>query len=80
MPKVDFNSWLFDIRLAWKVFVIISFHKGVCIPSFAFQKFLNAIKCNISKLNGHLFCPPCHIMDLHAKSLFKKRVLVGFST
>jgi hypothetical protein len=27
MPKVVFDSWLLDIRLAWKVFVNIPFHK-----------------------------------------------------
>jgi hypothetical protein len=39
MPKVVFDSWLFNIRLAWKVFVNIPFHGGAHIPSFIFQKF-----------------------------------------
>jgi hypothetical protein len=39
MPKVVFDSWLLDIRLAWKVFANIPFHRGVHIPWFTFQEF-----------------------------------------
>jgi hypothetical protein len=40
MLKVVFDSWLFNICLAWKVFINIPFHMGVCIPLFTFQEFL----------------------------------------
>ncbi len=53
MPEVVFDSWLFDICLAWKVFVNIPFHKGAYISSFTFQKFRDVSIWNISKLNGH---------------------------
>jgi hypothetical protein len=36
MVKVVFDGWLLDIRLAWKFFVNILFHKGVYISSFTF--------------------------------------------
>jgi hypothetical protein len=32
------DNSLFDIRLAYKVFVKIPLHGGVCIPLFTFQK------------------------------------------
>ncbi len=57
MPKVVFDSWLFDIHLAWKVFINIPFHRGVHIPSFTFQEFQNVSIWNISKLNGHFILP-----------------------
>jgi hypothetical protein len=57
MPEVVFDSWLLDIRLAWKVFVNIPFHMGACIPSFTFQEFRDASIWNISKLNGHFILP-----------------------
>jgi hypothetical protein len=53
MLEVVFDSWLLDIRLDWKVFVNIPFHKGARIPSFTFQEFQDASIWNISKLNGH---------------------------
>jgi hypothetical protein len=57
MLEVVFDSWLLDIRLDWKVFVNIPFHKGVRIPSFTFQEFQDASIWNISKLNGHFILP-----------------------
>ncbi len=57
MPEVVFDSWLLDIRLAWKVFVNIPFHMGARIPLFTFQEFRNASIWNISKLNGHFILP-----------------------
>jgi hypothetical protein len=53
MPEVVFDSWLLDIRLAWKVIVNIPFHRGARIPSFTFQEFRDVSIWNISKLNGH---------------------------
>jgi len=44
MPKVVFDSWLLDIRLVWKVFVNIPFHRSASIPSFTFQEFQDASK------------------------------------
>jgi hypothetical protein len=57
MPEVVFDSWLLDIRLAWKVFVNIPFHRGVRIPSFTFQEYRDVNIWNISKLNGHFILP-----------------------
>ncbi len=57
MPKVVFDSWLFDIHLAWKFFVNIPFHWGVRIPSFTFQEFWDASIWNISKLNVQFILP-----------------------
>ncbi len=57
MPKVVFDSWLLDTRLAWKVFVNIPFHRGADIPSFTFQEFQDASIWNINKLNGHFILP-----------------------
>jgi len=57
MPEVVFDNWLFDIYLAWKVFVNIPFHRGAHIPSFTFQAFRYVNIWNISKLNGHFILP-----------------------
>jgi hypothetical protein len=57
MPEVVFDSWLLDIRLAWKVFVNIPFHRGAHIPWFTFREFQDANIWNISKLNGHFILP-----------------------
>jgi len=80
MAEVVFDSWLFDICLAWKVFVNIPFHRGARIPLFTFQEFQDASIWNINKLKLTLFCPPWHNLDLHTKSLFEKGDLVGFWT
>jgi hypothetical protein len=57
MPKVVFDDWLFDIHLAWKVFINIPFHVGVHITSFTFQFFWDVNIWNISKLNVHFILP-----------------------
>jgi hypothetical protein len=57
MPEVVFDCWLFDIRLAWKVFVNIPFHRGAHIPLVTFQEFQDVSIWNISKLNDHLILP-----------------------
>jgi hypothetical protein len=57
MPEVVFDSWLFGIHLALKVFVNISFYAGACIPLFTFQEFQDVNIWNISKLNSHFILP-----------------------
>ncbi len=39
MPKVVSDSWLIEIRLAWKVFINIPFHEGVRIPRLPSKNF-----------------------------------------
>ncbi len=51
------DNWLFNIHLAWNVFVNIPFHEGVHIPLFTFQEFQDDSIWNTSKLNGHFILP-----------------------
>jgi hypothetical protein len=77
MPKVVFDSWLLDIRLAWKVFVNIPFHRGAHILLFTFQEFRIANIWNISKLNGHFNLPSMAYLGPPQQILVGKKRLDG---